>query len=36
MDDIKYFVEFTKKDEDKRQVSGYASTEALDSQNEVV
>src|SRR3990167_11334209 len=36
MDDIKYFVEFTKKDEEKKTVSGYASSEALDSQGEIV
>ncbi len=35
-DDIKLFIEFTKKDEEKRIVSGYASSEALDSQGEIV
>ena len=35
-DDIKVFVPFSKKDGDKREVYGYASTEALDSQGEVV
>ena len=30
------FVEFTKKDNDKRIVSGYASTPAIDSQGEIV
>lgn len=36
MDDLKIFVAFTKKDEDQRLVSGYASSEALDSQGEIV
>jgi HK97 family phage prohead protease len=32
----KFYAEFTKVDPDERIVSGYASTEALDSQNEIV
>ena len=36
MDDIKIFVGFTKKDDEKREVHGYASSEKLDSQGEVV
>ncbi|KKQ99029.1 MAG: hypothetical protein UT24_C0029G0041 [Candidatus Woesebacteria bacterium GW2011_GWB1_39_12] len=36
MDDIKIFVGFTKKDNEKREVHGYASSETLDSQGEVV
>lgn len=36
MDDFKIFIPFSKKDKDKKLVSGYASTEALDSQGEVV
>ena len=36
MDDLKIFVEFTKKDDEKKQVYGYASTDKLDSQNEIV
>lgn len=36
MDDINIFVPFSKKDNDKRLVGGYASSEALDSQGEVV
>ena len=36
MDNFKRFIEITKVDPDKRLVSGYASTEALDSQGEVV
>src|SRR3990167_4175661 len=35
-DDIKIFIPFNKKDEDKRLVGGYASSEALDSQGEIV
>ena len=35
-DNIGIFVPFDKKDEDKREVSGYASSETLDSQGEVV
>src|SRR3990167_11221626 len=36
MNDFRRFIEFTKKDEDQRIVEGYASTEALDSQGEIV
>ena len=36
MDDIKIFVGFTKKDDEKHEVHGYASSETLDSQGEVV
>ena len=36
MQDMKFYAPFTKVDADERIVSGYASTEALDSQNEVV
>ncbi len=35
-DDIKLFIGFTKKDEDQKIVTGYASSEALDSQGEIV
>src|SRR3989304_4665784 len=35
-DDLKIFIPFIKKDKAQRLVSGYASTEALDSQGEVV
>lgn len=35
-DEFKIFIPFEKKDKDKRLVYGYASTEALDSQGEVV
>src|SRR3990167_9594773 len=35
-DDIKIFIPFNKKDEDKRLVGGYASSETLDSQGEIV
>lgn len=34
--DIKFFIPFTKKDDKERMVYGYASTETLDSQGEVV
>jgi hypothetical protein len=34
--DLNKFVEFTKNDEDQRIVEGYASTEAMDSQDEIV
>lgn len=36
MDKLSVYVPFEKKDEDKRIVGGFASTEALDSQGEVV
>lgn len=36
MNDFKRFIEFTKKDDDQRIVGGYASSEALDSQGEIV
>jgi phage head maturation protease len=36
MDDIKLYIPFEKTDTDERMVYGYASTEALDSQGEVV
>ena len=36
MNKLKLFVPFTKKDEVKRQVAGYSSTEHLDSDGEVV
>lgn len=36
MNDLKLFVPFEKQDNDERVVAGYASTEALDSQGEVV
>lgn len=36
MDDLKIFAQFTKRDEDQHLVEGWASTEALDSQGEVV
>lgn len=36
MDKTQIFIPFAKKDEEKRMVYGYASTEALDSQGEVV
>ena len=36
MNDFRRFIEFTKKDEDQRIVGGYASSEALDSQGEIV
>src|SRR3990167_7791179 len=36
MNDFRRFIEFTKKDEEKKTVSGYASSEALDSQGEIV
>lgn len=36
MDDVKFFIPFEKKDDDERIVAGYATTEALDSQGEVV
>jgi hypothetical protein len=36
MDDLKIFIPFSKKDDDLRQVNGYASTEALDSQDEII
>ena len=35
-DDFNVFIPFSKKDEDKRLVYGYASTEAVDSQGEIV
>lgn len=35
-EETRIYVEFEKRDEEKRMVYGYASTEALDSQNEVV
>lgn len=35
-DNIKLYAEFTKKDNDKRIVGGYVSTEAIDSQGEIV
>lgn len=35
-DDLRIFVPILKKDNDKKEVYGYASTEALDSQGEVV
>lgn len=35
-DDLKMYIQFDKRDDDKRTVTGYASTEALDSQGEVV
>jgi len=34
--DVKFFIPFTKIDEDERIVGGYASTEAEDSQGEIV
>src|SRR3972149_6697025 len=36
MNDKQLYIEFTKRDNDKRIVEGFASTEALDSQGEVV
>jgi phage head maturation protease len=36
MNDLKLFIPFEKKDNDERIVAGYATTEALDSQGEVV
>src|SRR3990167_1807085 len=36
MNDKKLFIEFVKKDNDKRIVTGYSTTEALDSQGEIV
>lgn len=36
MNDIRFYAKFVKKDNDKRIVGGYVSTEALDSQGEVV
>ncbi len=35
-DDLKFYIPFTKKNIDERKVGGYASTESLDSQGEVV
>lgn len=35
-DSIKFYGQFTKKDDDERTVEGYASTEAIDTQGEVV
>jgi len=35
-DSIKFYGQFTKKDDDERTVEGYASTEAVDTQGEVV
>jgi len=36
MKDKKFYVPITKKDYDKREVAGYATTEALDSEGEVI
>jgi len=36
MNDLKIYIPFNKKNEDKKEVGGYASTEALDSQGEIV